>query len=427
MGTAKERTAPATATTSDALAAALSQFDLAADHLHLEREIRAILRVAQREWTFHFPVKMDDGRVELFTGYRVQHNLSRGPAKGGLRFHPSTDLDEVRGLAMWMTWKSALVGVPFGGAKGGVACDPHALGPNELEAISRRFATELEGIIGPDSDIPAPDVGTNAQTMAWIMDTVSMHRGYSVPGVVTGKPVAIGGSEGRSDATGQGVLYCIEDAARRIGLDVAATRVAVQGFGNVGEATARLLHDAGATIVGVTDVGGGAYAAGGLDPRALLASVRERGTIAGAPGTTPITNDELFALDVDVLVLAALEGQITAEKAGTVRARILAEAANGPTMPEADPILRANGVVVIPDILCNAGGVVVSYFEWVQNREALFWTLDEINGRLREILMRAAAAVQERAVADDIDPRLAAHAIAVERVADATRRRGLYP
>jgi glutamate dehydrogenase (NAD(P)+) len=386
-----------------------------------------MLRESQREFTFRFPVRMDDGRVEMFHGYRVQHNLARGPVKGGLRFHPSTDLDEVRALAMWMTWKCALVEVPFGGAKGGVTCDPGAMSRRELEAVTRRFATELQGVVGPDSDIPAPDVGTNAATMAWIVDTISMHRGYSVPGVVTGKPLALGGSQGRADATGQGVVYCVEDACRRIGLPLEGARVAVQGFGNVGEATARLLDAGGARIVAASDVGGGVYRSEGLDPAVLRRRLAEQGTIAGAPGTLPISNEKLFGLDVDILVLAAMEGQITGENAGVVRARILAEAANGPVTPDADPILREHGVLVIPDILCNAGGVIVSYFEWVQNREALFWTLDEINGRLRRVILRASDAVWDRAAADGVDPRLAAHAIAVERVAEATVLRGIYP
>lgn len=419
--------APVVARGASALAAALAQFDQTAHHLHLESGIRAILRVPKREWTVNFPVTLDDGSVEVFTGYRVQHNVARGPAKGGLRYHPATDLDDVRALAMWMTWKCALVDIPFGGAKGGVTLDPGSLSKKELEAVTRRFATELEGIIGPDSDIPAPDVGTNAQTMAWLMDTVSMHRGYSVPGAVTGKPISIGGSLGRADATGQGAVYAIADAARRGGFTIEGSRVAVQGFGNVGEATARLLHEAGASVVAITDVGGGAAKADGLDVPFLKHFLQEHGSIAGAPGTTSITNDELFALDVDVLVLAALEGQITEQNAGTVRARILAEAANGPTTPEADPILRQNGVVVIPDILCNAGGVIVSYFEWAQNRAALAWTLDEVNDRLRRQILQAADAVWERAGADDVAPRLAANAIAVERVAEATRLRGLYP
>ena len=411
----------------NALSAALAQFDQTADHLQLEPAMRAILRAPKREWTVNFPVKLDDGRIEVFSGYRVQHNVARGPAKGGLRYHPSTDLDDVRALAMWMTWKSALVDVPFGGAKGGVTVDPSKLSKKELEALTRRFATELEGIIGPDSDIPAPDVGTSAETMAWIMDTVSMHRGYSVPGVVTGKPLSIGGSVGRADATGQGVLYTIAEAARRGGFTIDGARVAVQGFGNVGEATARLLHEAGARVVANTDVGGGVRAPDGLDVPMLKRYLQEHGTIAGAPGTTPIDNDELFGLDVDVLVLAALEGQITARNAGTVRARILAEAANGPTSPDADPILAEHGVVVIPDILCNAGGVIVSYFEWAQNRAALAWTVDEVRDRLRRQILAAADTVWERASVDGISPRLAANAIAIERVAEATRLRGLYP
>ncbi len=410
-----------------ALAAAVAQFDAAADHLALAPGLRDVLRVPQREYTVRFPVKRDDGTTEVFQGYRVQHNVARGPAKGGLRFHPATDVDDVRALAMWMTWKCALVDVPFGGAKGGVTCDPSTMSSKELEALTRRFATELEGIIGPDSDIPAPDVGTNAQTMAWIMDTVSMHRGYSVPGVVTGKPIAIGGSVGRADATGQGVVYVIEDAAQRRGVPLQGARVAVQGFGNVGEATARLLHEAGARVVAITDVGGGVFDPSGLDVLHLRRHLAEHGTIAGAPGTRPITNDQLFALDVDVLVLAAMEGQITADNAGTVRARILAEAANGPVSPSADPILRANGVAVLPDILCNAGGVIVSYFEWAQNRAAIAWTLDEINDRLRRQILTAAEAVWARVDTDEIEPRLAAHAIAVERVAQATLLRGLYP
>jgi len=410
-----------------ALAAALEQFDAAADHLALEPGLRAVLRVPKREWTVRFPVQLDDGSVRVFEGYRVQHNVARGPAKGGLRFHPDTDLDDVRALAMWMTWKCALVGVPFGGAKGGVTCDPSSMSPREQEALTRRFATELEGIIGPDRDIPAPDVGTTAQTMAWIVDTVSMHKGYSVPGVVTGKPIAIGGSVGRADATGQGALYTIQDVAGRMGLDLRGARVAVQGFGNVGEASARLLADAGARVVAITDVYGGVTDREGLDVPYLRRHLGEHGTIAGAPGTSPITNDELFGLDVDVLVLAALEGQITAENAATVRAKILAEAANGPVTPDADHILRANGVYVIPDILCNAGGVIVSYFEWAQNRAAVAWPLDEINDRLQRQILAAADAVWARADSDGIEPRLAAHSIAVERVAEATRLRGLYP
>jgi glutamate dehydrogenase (NAD(P)+) len=408
-------------------AAALAQFDAAADHLHLDPGLRDVLGGSHREYTVRFPVKMDDGSVHVFTGYRVQHNTSRGPAKGGLRFHPQTDLDDVRALAMWMTWKCALVGVPFGGAKGGVTCDPRQMSPRELEGLTRRFATELEPLVGPDSDIPAPDVGTNAQVMAWMMDTVSMHRGYSVPGVVTGKPLAIGGSVGRADATGQGIVYTIEDAARRLGFELSGATVAIQGFGNVGEATARLLAAAGARIVAITDAGGGVHDPAGLDVARLGWRFRELGTVASAPGTASIDNETLFGLDVDILVLAALEGQVTAANAGRVRARILAEGANGPTDPSADPILHERGVTVIPDILCNAGGVVVSYFEGAQNRAALAWTLEEVNDRLRRQILSAADAMWQRAAADGIPPRLAAHAIAVERVAEAIRVRGLYP
>jgi glutamate dehydrogenase (NAD(P)+) len=409
------------------VAAALEQFNRAAEHLHLDPALRAILRAPRREWTVHFPVRMDDGETRVFTGYRVQHNLSRGPAKGGMRYHPSTGLDEVRALAMLMTWKCALVRLPFGGAKGGVACDPTALSEGELERLTRRFTTELQGIISPESDIPAPDMGTNAQTMAWMMDTYSMHRGYSVPGVVTGKPVELGGSEGRADATGQGVVYCIQEAAHFIGLDLVGARVAIQGFGNVGGSVGRLLHGLGARIVAVTDIGGGVFRGDGLDLEVLRHYLQEMGSVAGAPGTEPIDSDELFRLDCEVLVPAALAGQITAANGGDVRARILAEAANGPTLPEADPILRERGVLVIPDILCNAGGVTVSYFEWVQNREAFSWGLDEINVRLRHVMLRALADVRRLAAEHEIDARLAAHILAVGRVAEATRTRGLYP
>lgn len=410
-----------------ALDAAVEQFEAAADHLSLDPGLRRVLRSPQREITVRFPVLLDDGTVDVLTGYRVQHNIARGPAKGGLRYHPQTDLDDVRALAMWMTWKCALVDVPFGGAKGGVAIDPGRFSARELEAVTRRFASELEGVIGPDSDIPAPDVGTTAQTMAWIMDTISMHRGYSVPGVVTGKPLLLGGSEGRANATGQGVLFTIDDAVGRLGLELLGASVAVQGFGNVGGATARLLHAAGVRVVAVSDVYGGVRRDTGIDIPALQRHVEEHGTVVGAPGTDPVANNELLALPVDILVLAALEGQITASNAGSVRARVLAEAANGPVTPDADPILRANGVLVIPDILCNAGGVIVSYFEWAQNRAALAWTLDEVNKQLMQRILAAANAVWARAEADGIDPRPAAHVIAVERVAEAIRLRGLYP
>jgi glutamate dehydrogenase (NAD(P)+) len=411
----------------DALTSALAQFDRAADHLALPDAARAILRVPKREWTVNFPVTMDDGRLEVFTGYRVQHNVARGPAKGGLRFHPSTDLDEVRALAMWMTWKCALVDVPFGGAKGGVTVDPRVLSPDELQRVTRRFATELQGIIGPESDIPAPDVGTNAQTMAWIMDTVSMHAGHTVPGVVTGKPISLGGSAGRADATGMGVMFTAERALAEAGIDLDGATVAIQGFGNVGEAAARLIHERGGKLVAITDVGGGVANPAGLDPARLSAHLSETGSIAGAIGTEPIDNAALLALDVDLLVLAALEGQITADNAVDVRARVIAEGANGPVTPDADPILAERGVVTVPDILCNAGGVIVSYFEWVQNLQSFSWPAEQVAERLRQVIGRAYDEVARVRKADGIDARLAAHAIAVARVAEAQRIRGRYP
>ena len=413
--------------TPNAIESALAQFDRAADHLDLAPDTRAILRVPKREWTVNFPVTMDDGHVEVFTGYRVQHNMARGPAKGGIRFHPATDLDEVRALAMWMTWKCALVNVPFGGAKGGVTVDPRLLSQDELQHVSRRFATELQGIIGPEIDIPAPDVGTNAQTMAWIMDTVSMHAGYTVPGVVTGKPVGLGGSEGRADATGMGVMFTAERALREAGMSLDGATVAVQGFGNVGEAAARLIHQAGGRLVAITDVGGGVSNPDGLDPALLKRFLAEHGTIAGAPNTEPIDNAGLLALDVDLLVLAALEGQVTANNADMVRAKVIAEGANGPVTPDADPILQERGVITVPDILCNSGGVIVSYFEWVQNLQSFAWPADEVADRLRQVINRAYDDVSRMREEQGIDARLAAQAIAVGRVAEATQIRGRYP
>jgi len=413
--------------TPSAIESALAQFDRAADHLDLVPETRAILRVPKREWTVNFPVTMDDGRVEVFTGYRVQHNMARGPAKGGIRFHPATDIDEVRALAMWMTWKCALVNVPFGGAKGGVTVDPRALSADELQRVTRRFATELQGVIGPEVDIPAPDVGTNAQTMAWIMDTVSMHAGYTVPGVVTGKPVGLGGSEGRADATGLGVTFTAERALGEVGISLDGATVAVQGFGNVGEAAARLIHEGGGRLVAVTDVGGGVVNPHGLDPARLKAWLAENGSIAGAPDTEPIDNAALLAMDVDLLVLAALEGQVTSNNADAVRAKVIAEGANGPVTPDADPILAERGIVTVPDILCNSGGVVVSYFEWVQNLQSFAWPAEQVAERLRQVIDRAYDDVARLRGRERIDARLAAHAIAVGRVAEASQMRGRYP
>jgi glutamate dehydrogenase (NAD(P)+) len=413
--------------TATALDSALVQFDRVADYLELDPGTRAILRVPKREFTVRFPVKMDDSHVAVFTGYRVQHNVARGPAKGGIRFHPATDLDEVRALAMWMTWKSALVNVPFGGAKGGVTVDPSTLSKRELEAVTRRFTSELQGVIGPATDIPAPDIGTNAQTMAWMMDTISMHAGYTVPGVVTGKPVVLGGSAGRADATGLGVTLTAGRALDRLGSGLVGARVAVQGFGNVGEAAARLMHERGATVIAVTDVYGGVTNPHGINPVALKSHVDATGSVLGALDTQPIDKAALIAIDCDVLVLAAMEGQITGDNAATVRARVIAEGANGPVTPDADPVLRDRGIVSVPDILCNAGGVVVSYFEWVQNLQSYSWPAAEVATRLSDVLDRAFDEVWDLHTERGIDPRLAAHTIAVGRVVAAQRLRGIYP
>ena len=412
---------------SSAWQVALQQYDRAADKLNLGPAVREVLRNPKREVTVHFPVQLDDGTIKVFTGYRVWHNVTRGPAKGGIRFHPLTDLQEVRALSMYMTWKCACVKIPYGGAKGGVTCDPKKMSSRELERLTRRFTTELGEMIGPDSDIPAPDVNTNAQVMAWMMDTYSMHRGYSVTGVVTGKPVSIGGSEGRQDATGRGVVYMIQEAAKSIDLDLRGARVAVQGFGNAGEAAARFLGELGARVVAVSDSRGGVFSEDGLDLPLLTRHKQETGSVIGAPRTQALSNDELLETDCEILIPAALEGVITERNAPRIKARIIAEAANGPTNPEADDILRRRGTVVIPDILCNAGGVTVSYFEWVQDREEFFWSLDEINARLRRIMVRAYDDVQRTASEHDIDLRLAAYMLAVSRVAEATMTRGIYP
>ena len=410
---------------SSPLAAALASFDRAADVLHLEPAVRTVLRAPRREWTVHFPVERDDGSVQIFTGYRVHHNLARGPAKGGIRYHPALTLDEARALAMAMTWKCALTGLPFGGAKGGVACDPASLSAHELERLTRRFTIELGGIIGPERDIPAPDVGTDARVMAWMLDAYERQHGAAAPNVVTGKPVALGGLPERGEATGRGVVSTIQEAAQRIDLELTGARIAIQGFGAVGAAVARLLHQLGARIVAVTDVGGGVFHGEGLNPAALQRHLEEMGSVAGAPRTEPIDNAALIRLDCDVLVPAALGGQITAAIAEEVRARLLAEAANGPTLPEADPVLRDRGVVVIPDLLCNAGGVTVSAFEWAQHRTGYGWTPVERARRLHRILAGAFDEVWRLAADQALDTRLAAHVLAVGRVAEATRLRGL--
>src|SRR4051812_43337157 len=395
-----------------AWASAQHQLAEAVRQLGLDDGFHELLRTPRREMTVAVPLRHDDGHVEVLRGFRVQHNLTRGPAKGGVRLHPATDLDEVRALAMWMTWKCALIGIPYGGAKGGVAVDPHLLSRSELERVTRRYASEIIPIIGPERDIPAPDVGTDEQTMAWMMDMFSVQSGYSVPGIVTGKPVAIGGSEGRGGATSRGVMYSAFSALREAGLDYRGRTVAVQGFGKVGGLAAQYLHDAGCSVVAVSDVKGGIYNPRGLNPPALTRHLRSGAdTVVGYPGTDTITNDELVELDVDVLVPAALEGVVTEENADRVRARFIVEGANGPTTPAADDILERAGVVVVPDILANSGGVAVSYFEWVQDLQAYFWSEDEVNDRLKTLMDRAYTDVAGLARERNVSLRTAAQMI----------------
>ncbi|HEY8740236.1 MAG TPA: Glu/Leu/Phe/Val dehydrogenase [Candidatus Dormibacteraeota bacterium] len=407
---------------------AQGQFDRAADVLDLDDGMRKVLREVKRELTVHFPVLLDDRSIEVFTGYRVQHNLTRGPAKGGLRFHPDTSLDEVKALAMWMTWKCALVGLPFGGAKGAVICDPKKLSLTEQQRLVRRFATEISILVGPESDIPAPDVGTNAQHMAWFMDTISMHRGYSVPATVTGKPLSVGGSEGRPEATGRGIQFCVLDAMGHMGLQSAGSTAVVQGFGNVGATAARLLaREAGMSILAVSDSTSAIYNGHGLDVEEVAAYKADHGSFAGCPGCDGITQKELLELDCTVLVPAALEGVIDLDNAPRVKARIVAEGANGPTTIAADDILSDRGVLVIPDILANAGGVTVSYFEWVQDLQEFFWEETEINQRLHQIMSRAFREVKRISDERKITMRTAAYVLAVDKVAQATEVRGIYP
>ena len=378
--------------------------------------------------TVSIPLRRDDGHIEVMRGYRVQHNLSRGPAKGGIRYHPSTDIDEVRALAMWMTWKCALIGIPYGGAKGGVTIDPRLYSKTELERVTRRYASEILPIIGPERDIPAPDVGTDEQTMAWFMDTYSVNKGYTVTGVVTGKPLSVGGSQGRAGATSRGVLFSAFAALKEKGVDPRDVSVAVQGFGKVGGLAAQFLHDAGCKVVAVSDVKGGAYNAMGLNPAAMIRSMRQGlDSIAGYPGTDEITNEELLELDVDVLVPAALEGVIHDGNADKVHARFIVEGANGPTTPDADAILEDRGVHVVPDILANSGGVAVSYFEWVQDLQAYWWTEDQVNDRLKAIMEGSYSEVSILASEQGVSLRTAAQMIGVGRVAEAHRTRGLYP
>jgi glutamate dehydrogenase (NAD(P)+) len=408
---------------------ALEQLDTVAAHMKLDPWVHTYLRHPKRCLTVSIPVKMDDGSLAVFEGYRVQHNLLRGPAKGGIRYHPDVTLDEVKALAFWMTLKCAVMEIPYGGAKGAVRVDPKELSMGELERMTRRFATELGILIGPERDIPAPDVQTNPQIMAWIMDTYSENVGYSSPGVVTGKPVEIGGSHGRLDATGRGVAYIVREGFKRLGWKLEGAPVAIQGFGNVGSACARILATMGAKVVAVSDHKGGVHAPGGLDLGKLSALVAEGGSVSEfhMAGTSRITNKELLELKCDALIPAAIENQITRENAPRVKARMVAEGANGPTTPEADRILRKKKVVVVPDILANAGGVTVSYFEWVQDLQMLFWKEEDLNRRLEEIMTAAFQSVYDISEQEGVDMRLGAQILALKRIAQAFKIRGIWP
>jgi glutamate dehydrogenase (NAD(P)+) len=410
----------------DPLENARLQFEEAAERLKLDPAFIQIIKEPRRATIVKLPVQMDDGSFRVFTGYRVQHSIIRGPAKGGIRYHPDVTLEEVMALAAWMTWKCAVVGIPFGGGKGGIVCDPPKMSRGELERLTRRYVADLIDVIGPDSDVPAPDVNTNEQTMAWIMDTYSMHARHTVTAVVTGKPLQLGGSAGRREATGRGVLFVIREAAKRIGLDLKGARVVVQGFGNVGSVAADLLAKDGAVVTGVSDVHGGITNPSGFDVPALIRYVTEKKTVVGFPGSTPVDGKKLLELPCDILIPAALENQITHVNAGRIQARIIAEGANGPTTTQADKILNKAGVLVIPDILANSGGVTVSYFEWVQDRQGFFWRESEVNERLEHIMVDAFHDVARMADEHQVSFRVAAFMLAIKRVVDVIQLRGVY-
>jgi len=406
---------------------ALENFDLAADALGLDDGLRAIIKYPERVLAVNVPVRLDSGKIVRFEGYRVQHNTARGPAKGGIRYHPNVTVEEVKALATWMTWKCAVVNIPFGGGKGGVTCNPKAMSLGELERMSRRYASAILPLIGPEKDIPAPDVYTTPQVMAWIMDTYSMNVGYPVHGVVTGKPISLGGSLGRNEATGRGVFYTALSSAQHLKIPVKDARVVVQGFGNAGSIAANLLHQAGARVIAVSDTRGAIRNANGLDIPAVISFKERTGSVAGFPESERIGPAELLALNCEILIPAALENAITAENASAVRARIVAEAANGPVTPDADRILDQKGVFLIPDILCNAGGVTVSYFEWVQDENHLFWDEQDVNRQLEKVMTRAFSDVLKLYLERKCNMRLAANMLGVSRVAEAVRVRGLYP
>lgn len=416
-----------TATVDDPFAIAQQQLDAVAERLGLDDGMRRILRSPNRELTVAFPVVMDDGRTEVFTGHRVQHNLARGPAKGGIRYSPHVNLSEIRALSMWMTWKCAVVNLPFGGAKGGVCCNTKEMSPGEIERLTRRFTTEIAFLIGPTSDIPAPDMYTDARVMAWMMDTYSMHRGYSVPGVVTGKPISVGGSLGRSEATGRGCVYAIVNVAKQVGIDLDGATVAVQGFGNAGSVAVKLLAQLGCRAVAVSDSKGAIYNERGLDAEALQACRRETGSVSNFSSGDRLSNEELLTLPCDVLVPAALENQLTERIAPKVQSKLIAEAANGPTTPEADAIFQDRGMTVIPDILANAGGVTVSYFEWVQNLQEFHWKEEQVNRQLKDVMDTSCGQVIALAQREHTNLRTAAYVVAVDRVVNAIQDRGIYP
>jgi len=408
------------------LLSAEARFDNAAERLGLDDGMRKVLRAPAREVTVNIPVPLDDGRLEVFTGYRVQHSIARGPAKGGIRYAPDVTLDEVRALASWMTWKCAVTNVPFGGGKGGIICDPTLLSPGELERMTRRYTAQLYEFIGPEIDVPAPDVNTNEQTMAWIMDTYSMRSGHTQTAVVTGKPIDLGGSRGRTEATGRGCMVVTEQALKRFGLERGNARVVIQGFGNVGGMAAKLMERAGFKVIAIVEYDGAVYNAYGLDIRALAEHRRKTGSVVDFAGGENMNREEAFFLETDVLVPAARENVITSQNAHRVRAKILCEGANGPTTHLADPILREKGVFVIPDILANAGGVTVSYFEWVQDRMGYFWNEQLVNDRLEEIMINSFNDVVAYAEKHAVDNRTAAYMLALDRVAFAIKLRGIY-
>jgi glutamate dehydrogenase (NAD(P)+) len=403
------------------------QFDQAADHLKLDPGLRQVLRTPKRQMVVSVPTRMDNGTVKVFEGYRVQHNIARGPAKGGIRYHPNVSLDEVKALAAWMAWKTAVVNIPFGGGKGGVICDPRRMSQTELERMTRRFVSEILPIIGPDRDIPAPDVYTDEQTMAWVMDTYSMTVGYSCLGVVTGKPVSLGGSEGRNEATARGCLFVTQEACKVRRLPLRGAKIVVQGFGNAGAIAARLFHEQGAKIIAISDSKGAVVNPRGIDPVKAIRHKEKNGSVVALAGTSRIRNPELLELKCDILIPAALENVITSENAANVKARIVAEAANGPITPMADDILTRKGVFVLPDILANAGGVTVSYFEWVQDLQNFFWEEHEVNAKLESIMKRAFQEVYQASQKYRVNMRVAAYILAISRVAQATLVRGLFP